>query len=128
MHTPQNATADPDTSRDFESAESVGRRLHSLRTAKGLSLSAVGGHIGVSKSCVCQWEKGRNYPGPTLVKRLVELLGTSESYVFTGKHLSLREAKNAGLFEKVISTARREVADALGVDARSVTIEVKLKH
>lgn len=65
--------------------ETLGDRIRTLRTARGLTLDAVARHCGVTKSAVSQWElqQSANIKLPAFLL-LCELLGTDPHYLVWG--------------------------------------------
>jgi transcriptional regulator with XRE-family HTH domain len=49
-----------------------------IRTARRLSLAAVGAHVGVSASTVARWEKGLYQPSSVEAERYAEALGITQ--------------------------------------------------
>lgn len=49
-------------------------RIKLARTKKGLTQDALAAEMGVTKSAVCGWEQGREYPHPTRLARLSRAL------------------------------------------------------
>jgi len=49
--------------------------LEAYRRLKGLKQRELAEKLGISGSCLCLLEAGKRQPGPTLAKRIEELLG-----------------------------------------------------
>jgi len=58
--------------------------LRDLRTARGLSMDAVGKELGVSRQAVFQWETGDTWPATPLLPKLAQVLGCSIDDLFAG--------------------------------------------
>lgn len=109
-----------------ETASSIGARLKELRNRRGLTLESVARPLGVTRSCVSQWERGRSAPGAKYFERLAETLDTSVAYLLTGAtdpqpadHRSVAvEAPD------VVLRARKDIARALGVDVSKVRVQI----
>lgn len=60
----------------------IGRRLHELRTAAGLSLDALAQNSGVSRSNISLIERGRSSPTAVVLDKLSSALGVSVASMF----------------------------------------------
>ena len=56
--------------------------LRDLRTARGLSMDAVGKELGVSRQAVFQWETGDTWPAAQLLPKLARVLECSIDDLF----------------------------------------------
>jgi len=56
--------------------------LRELRTARGLSLSALGSELGVTKQAVYKWESGAAWPDAPMLPKLAQVLGCSIDDLF----------------------------------------------
>ena len=56
--------------------------LRELRTARGLSLRALGGELGVSGQAVFKWENGDAWPEAPMLPKLAKVLGCSIDDLF----------------------------------------------
>jgi transcriptional regulator with XRE-family HTH domain len=110
--------------------QAFGKRLGELRRARGLTLGDVGRSVGVSASCVCQWERGRSFPRVDHFDRLAEAVGTTVDHLIAGRP-DRAPAKTAASSSavltapQVIFSARREIARALGVEVSKVRVIVE---
>lgn len=59
--------------------------LKELRTARGLSLSALGSELGVTKQAVFRWENGIGWPEAPMLPKLARVLGCSIDDLFAGE-------------------------------------------
>jgi transcriptional regulator with XRE-family HTH domain len=64
--------------------ERIGRRLHELRSAAGLSLDALAQKSGVSRSNISLIERGRSSPTAVVLDKLSSALGVSVASLFEG--------------------------------------------
>jgi transcriptional regulator with XRE-family HTH domain len=62
--------------------ERIGRRLHELRTAAGLSLDALAQKSGVSRSNISLIERGQSSPTAVVLDKLSSALGVSVASMF----------------------------------------------
>lgn len=82
--------------------QSFGELLASLRESKHVSQQAVGELIGVSRSAVNGYEKGKSFPVPDKLVKLAQYFGVSVDYLLTGEgaisQATLAElSKNSGI-------------------------------
>ena len=56
--------------------------LKELRAAKGLSLSALGSELGVTKQAVYKWENGIAWPDAPMLPKLAKALGCTIDDLF----------------------------------------------
>jgi transcriptional regulator with XRE-family HTH domain len=60
----------------------IAERLHALRSERGLSLDALAGRSGVSRSNISLIERGRSSPTATVLDRLATALGVTVASMF----------------------------------------------
>lgn len=65
-------------------AETMGKRIENLMSAKGLTQSSVGRILGVRRATVHQWVHDISQPTPANLIMLTELLGTDVHYLVFG--------------------------------------------
>jgi transcriptional regulator with XRE-family HTH domain len=51
--------------------------LKRYRMRHGLTLEALGEHLGVSKATVCRWEGGERFPNALMMQRIAKVTGGS---------------------------------------------------
>jgi transcriptional regulator with XRE-family HTH domain len=115
-------------SRDREH-DAIGHRLSATRRARQLSLTQLGGKVGVTAACVCKWESDQTFPRKQALTRLAAVLGTSVEYLTRGQELISDDRP----FQHVIEdpamglrflSARTEIARILNVQVEQVHILV----
>ncbi|MCS6778484.1 MAG: helix-turn-helix domain-containing protein [Geminicoccaceae bacterium] len=65
---------------------SFGRRLRSLRLAKGLRQAELARLVGRHQTAIGPWERDEYAPPPDIVERLARALDTSAEYLLFGRH------------------------------------------
>lgn len=106
-------------------ASSIGARLKALRVRRGLTLEVVARPLGVTKSCVSQWERGRSPPGAKYFETLAATLDTTVTYLLTGAHHSPAPDPTIKVeAPDVVLRARKDIARALGIDLSKVRVEI----
>lgn len=106
-------------------AASIGARLKQLRTRRGLTLETVARPLGVTRSCVSQWERGRSAPGAKYFETLAATLDTTVAYLLTGAQQAVEPDRTLTVeAPDVVLRARRDIARALGVHVSKVRVEI----
>jgi transcriptional regulator with XRE-family HTH domain len=113
-------------------------RVRELRAERGLSKSALARAVGVTPTCVWNWEEGNTRPRADALARVAKTLATSEEFLERGVQcdrlpfVSTSSASPAEVptgasdrLAEVIRRARAEIAAAagLGVDQVKVVLE-----
>jgi DNA-binding transcriptional regulator YiaG len=62
----------------------TGRRIASVRRARGLTQQAIADLVGTHQGTVGGWERGRNLPAPCFYPGLRRALGCTLDYLFAG--------------------------------------------
>jgi len=111
--------------REPVSKQSFGVRLTELRKSRGLSQRDIATAVGVTAACVCGWELDRSKPRYPAMEKLAALLETHVIYLLTGEKFHGQPAPpRPRTRSELIMQARRDVAQALGVEVRQVRIIV----
>jgi transcriptional regulator with XRE-family HTH domain len=104
----------------------IGVRLKELRQRRGLTLENVARPLGVTRSCISQWERGRSAPGAKYFERLSRILETSAGYLMTG--MDERPAVSSPRLKieapDIVLRARQDIARAFGVEVTKVRVEI----
>jgi transcriptional regulator with XRE-family HTH domain len=87
-------------------AVSFGKRLTSLRKARGLTSLEVGSAVGVSRVCVWKWETGHMYPSSHNLQGLADTLQISISQLVCGYEAHLEEASPLSFGERLVQIRR----------------------
>jgi transcriptional regulator with XRE-family HTH domain len=98
--------------------ESFPARLHRLRKERGLTLSAIGDALGVSKPTVWAWEQGRARPTGQHLAALAALFAMAQDDLVSG-----RDADGIG---ELLAQVRIRVAAAFAVEPAKVRISIDL--
>ena len=110
--------------------ESFSTRLTALRVQRSLSKSALARTVGVSTTCVWNWEEGNTHPRPDALERLAAALSTTGAYLDRGVGPERHEtpAKPADVLDaaepvgELIRRARQQIAEAAGLKFEQVKI------
>lgn len=65
----------------MEASNVFGKRLLGLREERGLSLEEVATAVGITKSTLSKYEKGKNEPGMMIAKRLADFFNVSLDWI-----------------------------------------------
>jgi transcriptional regulator with XRE-family HTH domain len=103
--------------------EVFAQRLAQLREEHALTQAQLGKKVGVSGTCVWNWEGGNTFPRPATLARLAQALGTDVQHL-TGRRGAAQESSpGAGQpLADVIMDARRTISAAAGVPISSVRV------
>jgi transcriptional regulator with XRE-family HTH domain len=108
-------------------------RLHHLRCTGNWTLDTLAEVVGVSKTMIHYWERGRSYPKATQLENLAAALGTTISYL-TGIEEAVQStqerpvvAARPALIEAV-EAARQRIAEAAGMPLRCIRITIDLSE
>jgi transcriptional regulator with XRE-family HTH domain len=98
--------------------ETFGARLHRLRAERGLTLSHIATHLGVSKPTVWAWEQGKARPVESRIDALAEAIGVTRADLMPGTIGPI-----AG---DLITRSREQIARAVGTTPDKVRIMIEL--
>jgi len=107
-------------------------RLSALRAERGMSKSALARAVGVSTTCVWNWEEGNTRPRPLALARIASVLATTEAYLERGvpPQSDPRDKRGAEpnippspvSVAEVILQARSTIAAVTGLDLDQVKV------
>lgn len=92
-----------------------GQRIRAARIAAGFSQEDLGDTLGVTRSSVSLWEKGRAWPVPQTLDNLANVLKVKPGYLTEGKGRAPKPTKMQGTryrrkmmtrFQRLIETGR----------------------
>lgn len=99
------------------------QRVMQLRDERDLTQNQLGKRVGVSGTCVWNWETGNTFPRTAAMTRLADALGTSVDYLIVGNGPSTASAEGVQRsLTVVIEEAREAVANAAGVPVSKVRV------
>jgi transcriptional regulator with XRE-family HTH domain len=107
--------------------QAFGRRVASLRDERELTQIELGNRVGVSGTCVWNWEGGNTFPRSAALSKLAHALGTSVEYLSSGIGSATPSNANGSAHRSladVIMEARQAVAIAGGVPVSKVRIVI----
>ena len=112
---------------------SFAARLKNLREERGLSKTKLGKNVGVSTTCVWNWEEGNTEPRPENLSSLAKVLGVSTSFLEFGPRVDQGHSVTEDQGDKkiiqltlaeVIGDAKRRIALLAGIDPERVKISL----
>jgi transcriptional regulator with XRE-family HTH domain len=110
-------TVDASTKRQFS------QRVASLREQQDLTQAELGRVVGVSGTCIWNWEGANTYPRPATLKRLAQALGTTPSFLSGRADGSGSDDQGARRpLAETIMEARQTVAAAAGMPVSKVRV------
>ncbi|MBK0401215.1 helix-turn-helix domain-containing protein [Limibaculum sp. M0105] len=113
-------------------SHSFAARLRKLREERGMSKTGLGKAVGVSTTCVWNWEEGNTEPRPHNLAELARVLRVSGAYLEFG---SDRNAPDDGAgckvsaapeesLSSVINDAKQRIAKLAGIGPERVKISL----
>jgi len=114
----------------MDKAESFSERLKVLRTQRGLTKSALAKAVGVSITCVWNWEEGNTHPRPDALSKAANALSTTKAYLERGVGPESQTSSQTSSsvndtrepVAKIIRRAREEIATAAGLAFEQVRV------
>jgi transcriptional regulator with XRE-family HTH domain len=100
------------------------RRVSELRERHQLTLAELGRAVGVSGTCVWNWEAGNTFPKAGALKELARALGTTPTHLVEGEGASsvVEGEPHQQSLSDVIRAARESIAIAAGVGVAKVRV------
>jgi transcriptional regulator with XRE-family HTH domain len=103
--------------------QAFSRRLAELRAEHILTQAELGKRVGVSATCVWNWEQANTFPRPATLTRLAHVLGESVENLVGEDERPTEVATSARRpLSEAILHARQSIAAAAGVPIGSVRV------
>ena len=96
-----------------------GHRVRVARTRRRLTQAQLGERLGVGRSAVSGWEKGRSAPPQDRLFEMANALGTTADWLL-GRQGRIEDELDPGLFAGAPAVRRPEVSIEVLVDGRPV--------
>lgn len=114
-------------------AHSFAHRLRQLRETHGLSKSALARSLGVSTTCVWNWEEGNTEPRTDNLAALSDALRVSVEYLQSGRNSDGAPSLDAAVtgtlpsatLPEVIADAKVRIAHLAGIAPEKVNISLE---
>ena len=100
----------------------IGKKIHDLRIARGLTQRDLADTVGVTDKAVSRWETGRNYPDIASLEKIAEALGCQVPDILGGGDISELSSAESG--RPVISARRLKVTAIIWVLAPLLVLPV----
>ena len=114
--------------------ETFGTRVAKARSQKGWTLADLGKEVGVSGTCVWNWEEGNTHPRPASLAQLAKAFGVSVEHLLEGEESGEttdasndRSSSYADVslsLAEIVSNAREAIAQAAGLPSSKVRISL----
>jgi transcriptional regulator with XRE-family HTH domain len=110
--------------------QAFAKRVEQLRESRGLTQDQLGRRVGVSQTCVWNWENANTFPRGAALKKLAQALQTTADYLEAG--INGGSPTNTGAVTggippalgDVILQARQQVANAAGAELGQVRVVI----
>jgi transcriptional regulator with XRE-family HTH domain len=108
---------------------SFAARLQSLRSERHLSKTALAKSVGVTTTCVWNWEEGNTEPRDDNMLALSKALNVPLEYLESGTAFSESDQSLGNdapsTLSEAISTAKSHIAELAGIDPEKVRISLE---
>ena len=103
-------------------------RIREARLKANLSLSALAKRIGVTTTCVWNWDRENTRPRETQLEKLAEALNTSVEWLRDGVAKAPLEepAANPSSLDEVLEDARSKIASLLSIDVSRIQLNLEV--
>lgn len=103
-----------------------GTRVYNLRHEKELSQVQLGKVVGVSGTCVWNWEEDNTFPRAAALAKLASALGTTAEYLRDGPQPGIRAPAptDGAALAGLIQDCRTKIAEAAGLNVAAVRISL----
>ncbi|WP_442955307.1 helix-turn-helix domain-containing protein [Parasphingorhabdus sp.] len=111
--------------------DGFGKRVAWERSQKGWTLAELGREVGVSSTCVWNWEEGNTHPRPGSLTRLAQALDVSADRLLEGEEveaIAATDERSGGepdtpvSMAELINSSRDAIALAAGLPSSKVRI------
>ncbi|WP_442955306.1 helix-turn-helix domain-containing protein [Parasphingorhabdus sp.] len=118
-------------SRLTKGRDGFGKRVAWERSQNGWTLADLGRKVGVSGTCVWNWEEGNTHPRPGSLSRLAQALNVSADHLLEGEDVEAiaeTDDRSAGepdapvSMAELINSSREAIASAAGLPSSKVRI------
>jgi transcriptional regulator with XRE-family HTH domain len=114
--------------------EAFAAKIMALREQLGLTQQKLGQKVGVSGTCVWNWENANTYPRPATLSRLASALGTTVAHLNGNdqenetlhRNSKSRESVEGSTLSDIVEDARRRIARAAGVPICNVRVTLDI--
>lgn len=111
-------------------------RVNELRKKNNLSKTDLANAVGVSTTCVWNWEEGNTFPRRAALSKLAKALNTTEAYLEHGiENIQPIEFGDVTTnptditpktdIKAIIESARRQIALTAGIDIEKIKIVIE---
>jgi transcriptional regulator with XRE-family HTH domain len=111
-------------------------RLTVLRSERQLSKSGLAREVGVSTTCVLNWEKGNTHPRPEALAKIAAVLGTTPAFLERGEGKSGKSKESENITNAVtgksnsvgaltMAEAKKSLALTFGVAPEAIEITIR---
>ena len=99
------------------------KHVRRLRAERGFSKSSFARAVGVSPTCVWNWEEGNTEPRPETLAKVAQVLKTTTDHLLGGATpVTAAIVAPSHSLADIIQKAREEIAAAAGLDSEDVRI------
>jgi transcriptional regulator with XRE-family HTH domain len=107
---------------------SIGKKIKDRREDKKISQNELARLLGISAAAVCQWERNGTVPRAKTLSKIARALGVSEQYLTGENRAAQPEEPATDTIAAQLGRLKAKVAQAMGVDADRVCIEITISN
>lgn len=107
----------------------INARIKVARTEAGLSMNQLAKRLGVTSTCVWNWDHDNTSPRPDTLPRLAEALGVTVQWLRTGETSDRgrpADGDRPEILDTIFSDTRRRIASLLRTEPDRVIVTMKL--
>lgn len=109
---------------------STGFAIRELRRKAGLSVPKIAAEMGVSKTAVWNWDRGKSFPKPELVPRLATLLKVDQAMLVRppdGRRSAVNVADDVLTVREILADTRARLARKLGLPQGQIKLSMTVE-
>lgn len=103
-------------------AMTLGERIFKMRTERGLTQTAVGKALGVTRNAVSLWEAGTSSPTPERLRKLAVILDCNSDWLATGRKAHSQVTRGLPLWGEIAAGVWAEVNENQDMEVRRVPV------
>lgn len=104
----------------------IADRISGAREKHGMSKSELARRVGVTPTCVWNWERGNTRPRPDAVAKICEVLGLDEAFLFVSGTIDLLQIVSNRKVDEILDDASADLAVTLGVTKERVRLRFEV--
>ncbi len=109
------------------SVEAIGERIKQIRETRGISASKFARLVGVTPTCVWNWERGATNPRPAALAAICNAFDVEEPFLLVGNRTANHDDDSSPTnVDDILSEASSRIAAMLGVTKDRVKLRFEV--